>query len=127
MSETVPGNGYGRGGGRSDPQRSRTEPGTEAAEAQAWQTVEGVVLETTELVIETADGQTLQIGLGPSHYRESQGFVLEVGDEVRASGFLEEGEFKAAQVENLDSGESITLRDTSGRPMWAGRGRRSGS
>jgi len=37
---------------------------------------------------------------------------------------MEDGEFKAGQVENLGTGESIVLRDTSGRPMWAGRGNR---
>ena len=119
--EVVPGGGYGRGQGQDNSQPSRAQPQAEVAD---WQTVEGVVVETTELVIETADGQTVQVGLGPSHYRESQGFVLQVGDRVRVSGYPEHGEFKAGQVENLDTGESIVLRDTSGRPMWAGQGNR---
>jgi len=117
----APGGGYGRGQGQGNSQPSCAEP---QAEVTDWQTVEGVVVETTELVIETADAQTVQVGLGPSHYRESQGFVLQVGDRVRVSGYSEDGEFKAGQVENLDTGESIVLRDTSGRPMWAGRGNR---
>jgi hypothetical protein len=90
-----------------------------------WETVEGTVLETDELVVETADGQIVQIGLGPSHYREGQGFTLQVGDEVRVSGYWEDGEFKAGQVEILATGAHIVLRDASGRPMWAGQGRRS--
>jgi hypothetical protein len=85
--------------------------------------IEGLVLAMDELVIETSSGTTVQVGLGPSFYRESQGFVLEVGANVRVSGYWEENEFKAAQVENLDTGQSIILRDASGRPMWAGQGR----
>ena len=65
----------------------------------------------------------MHVGLGPSFYRESQGFVLKLGENVRVSGYWEDDEFKAAQIESLDSGESIVLRDVSGRPMWAGQGR----
>jgi hypothetical protein len=89
----------------------------------AQETIEGIVVETTELVLETDSGETVQVGLGPSHYRDSQGFVLSIGDKAQVSGYWEDGEFKAAQVTNLDTGESIILRDASGRPMWAGQGR----
>ncbi len=89
-----------------------------------WQSISGTVIETVELVIETAGGERMQIGLGPSHYREAQGFVLKVGDQVNVSGYWEDGEFKAAQVENVSSGQIITLRDTSARPMWSGQGQR---
>lgn len=90
------------------------------------ETIEGTVVQVTELVIETVDGQQVQIGLGPSAYREGQGFVLEVGEQVRVSGHWEDGEFKAGQVVKVASGESIVLRDESGRPLWAGQGRRGG-
>ena len=119
--ETVSGSGYGSGQGQGNSQSSRVEPRTEVAD---WQMIEGIVVETEELVIETADGQTVQVGLGQSQYRESQGFVLQVGNRVKVSGYLEDGEFKAGQVENLDTGESIVLREPSGRPMWAGQGNR---
>jgi hypothetical protein len=117
--------GYGRGQGQGGQGARAAEAGVQV-EAADWETVEGVVVETVELVVQMADGQTVQVGLGPSHYRESQGFALEVGDRVKVSGYWEDGEFKAMQVENLDTGDSIVLRDLSGRPMWAGQGRRSG-
>lgn len=113
----------GNGRGQGETAQSQPEP---QADHSDWQTIEGTVLETSELVIETAEGQTLQVGLGPSHYREGQGFVLEVGETVRVSGYYENEEFKAGQVVKLGTGESITLRDADGRPMWAGRSRRSG-
>ena len=86
------------------------------------ETVEGIVVETDELVLETANGLTVQVGLGPSQYRASQGFVLNVNDAVRVTGYWEDDEFKATRVDNLENGTSIVLRDPSGRPMWAGQG-----
>ncbi|MBL7202128.1 MAG: hypothetical protein ISS56_18460 [Anaerolineae bacterium] len=138
---TAQGGGGGRGQGQSRAGQVSAEQGGGSARGQGqalqsqpepqadhsdWQTIQGTVLETSELVIETAEGQTLQVGLGPSHYREGQGFVLEVGETVRVSGYYENEEFKAGQVVKLATGESITLRDADGRPMWAGRSRRSG-
>lgn len=111
VPETAPPNGYGRG------------QGAEVPLAHAAQEIEGVVLETAELFIETHSGETVHVGLGPSHYRDGQGFVLSIGDNIQVLGYWEDDEFKAIQVTNLDSGERITLRDESGRPMWAGQGR----
>jgi hypothetical protein len=75
------------------------------------------------LVIKTPTGDQVQVGLGPSFYREAQGFVLELGDRVQVAGYWEDDEFKATRVDKLDTNERIILRDTSGRPMWAGQGR----
>jgi hypothetical protein len=86
-----------------------------------WETLTGKVsVVDDEITIQTAEGQVL-IGMGQSAYRE--GFALAVGDEITVLGFHEDGEFKAGTVENLTTGETITLRDETGRPMWAGQGR----
>ena len=86
-----------------------------------WKTLTGkVTIVDDEITIQTAEGQVL-IGMGQSAYRE--GFELEVGDEITVLGFHEDGEFKAGTVENLTTGETIVLRDETGRPMWAGQGR----
>ena len=85
-----------------------------------WETLTGKVsVVDHEVTIQTAEGQVL-IGMGQSAYRE--GFALEVGDEITVLGFHEDGEFKARTVENLTTGETLTLRDETGRPMWAGQG-----
>jgi hypothetical protein len=128
--------GYGRGRQNPGEETERDVPGTGRGQNRqepqpaeiALETIEGMVVETDELLVETAGGERVQVGLGPSNYRDSQGFVLTVGDSVRVSGYwesLEADEFKALQVENLSTDTQIVLRDTSGRPMWAGQGRRS--
>jgi hypothetical protein len=73
-----------------------------------------------EIAIQTAEGEVI-VGLGQASYRE--GFALKVGDEVTIAGFYEDDEFKAGTIENLTTGQTITLRNETGRPMWAGRGR----
>ena len=85
--------------------------------------MEGAVVALDDLVIETASGKRVQVGLGPSTYREAQGFDLQIGQDVRVAGYWEDGEFRATQVENLTTGNGIVLRDATGRPMWAGQGR----
>ncbi len=87
-----------------------------------WETLTGeVIIVDGDITIQTAEGQVL-VGMGQSAYRE--GFGLEVGDEITVLGFHEDGEFKAGTVENLTTGETIVLRDETGRPMWSGQGLR---
>ena len=82
----------------------------------------GVSVEAdNDLVLRTESGDVL-VGLGPAHYREQAGFTIQIGDELEVSGFDEAAEFKAASVYDLTTGARITLRDSSGHPMWAGQG-----
>ena len=86
-----------------------------------WETRTGtVILVDHEVTIETADGEVL-VGMGQSAFWED--FALDIGDQITVTGFSEDGEFKAGTVENLTTGESLTLRDQTGRPVWAGQGR----
>ena len=107
------GNG-GSGRGRGQENGNYTSPIN-------WETITGVVLiSDSELTVDTGS-TALLVGLGQEWYREEQGFVVNVGDEVRIEGYEEDGEFKAGTVENLTLGTSIILRDASGRPMWSGQ------
>ncbi len=90
--------------------------------ADEWQTLEGKVTGVdTDMTMKTADG-TVVVGLGQSWYREQAGFTLKMEDEVVVTGFYEDGEFKAGTIENQTTGETLVLRDETGRPMWAGQG-----
>ena len=85
-------------------------------------TVRGIATEVdNDLILRTESGDLL-VGLGPAHYREQAGFAIRTGDELEINGFNEDDEFKAVNVQNLTNGMSIVLRDSGGRPMWAGQG-----
>lgn len=111
----TPGTGYRGGQGEILPGDGTPIDGT-------LRTVHGVAVEVdNDLVLRTESGDVL-VGLGPAHYREQAGFTIHIGDELEVSGFDEAEEFKAANVYDLTTGARITLRDSSGHPMWAGQG-----
>jgi hypothetical protein len=117
---------YGQGGGRGNrnPAEASGRNATERAGemvAIEWETVTGSVIHIdSEVTIQTTGGEVL-IGMGQSAFWED--FAMAVGDQISVDGFYEDGEFKAGTVENLTSGEAITLRDQTGRPVWSGQGR----
>ena len=117
-------NGSGNGG-QGQGWRRQDNQQVVAQEAPERVTLEGVVLQApaagVDLILETAEGENL-IGTGPG-YLGDQGFVLIVGDSISVSGSWENEEFKAMEITNLNNGETITLRDEWGRPMWSGAGR----
>ena len=128
-SEAAQGRGASGGGtfggaGASDESGRNSSAGqgrNETVRSVEWETLTGeVIIVDSEITIQTAEGQVL-VGMGQSAYRE--GFALEDGDEITVIGFHEDGEFKAGTVENLTTGETIVLRDETGRPMWSGQGR----
>jgi hypothetical protein len=82
-------------------------------------------VDTTGLTLHTDDGQTLSIDLGPEWFWGSQGVTLVAGESVTAQVFEEDGEIKVGQI-SLEDGTLLQLRDTDGRPLWAGRGRGGG-
>ena len=113
--------GSGQGAGASYPPDDGGDHPVET-----WLTVTGTVVALDDdLTLQTADGEMV-VHLGPEWYWETLGVALEAGDSVAVSGFYEEGEFEAGCVENLNTAQTVNLRDETGRPLWAGRGRQGG-
>jgi len=124
---TARGGGYGQGnsGAATLPRNANTAVEHAVTEME---TIQGVVISSdSEILVRTAQGEEVLVGLGQAWYREQAGFTVAVGDQVSVVGFYEEGEFKAATIENMTTGESITLRDATGRPAWSGQGNRRNS
>lgn len=88
-----------------------------------WVTVQGLVtaVELNALMIETTGGEMMAVQLGPEFYWTAQGIAFAAGDQVEVNGFFEdEDSFSAGTVTLLDTGETLALRDSNGRPLWAG-------
>lgn len=116
-------NSKGRGQGKG--QQASAEHQMQAGDGVEY---EGTLVETGQhLVLETEDGQMIEMGIGPSTYFETLDFALSVGDQISATGFHEDGEFKVQNLTNQTTGQSVALRDSTGRPAWAGQGRRRNS
>jgi hypothetical protein len=114
--------GWARGGGSGD------GTGTGLAEVDEWLTLEGTVVsvDANALVVQTTAGEEVVVENRPWSYAREQGFAAQPGDQVTLVGFYEDETLEVGQIADATSGQSIQLRDETGRPMWAGRGRRSG-
>ena len=116
------GNGRGQGGSGNGQAASGGGPGQ--AQVDAWLTLQGVVVSVSAdaMAVQADAGEVIVDGRSWS-FAQEQGFAAQVGDAATLTGFWEDGDFEVGQIDNLTSGQSVSLRDASGRPLWAGRGR----
>jgi hypothetical protein len=82
----------------------------------------------TGTLVQKGDEWGLKVGdtvydihLGPSEYRSTRGFHLKDGGNATIRGFVYKKDLTIVSIET--GGKSITLRDETGRPAWAGVGR----
>jgi hypothetical protein len=59
-----------------------------------------------------------EIHMGPNHYRNAQGLVLKDGTDAVVTGFVNGTDLSVTAIEI--GGQSVMLRDETGRPGWAG-------
>ena len=110
--------------------------GTGQAQVDEWVTLNGVVVsvDSAELVVQTTDGQEILVDGRPWQFTQEQGFSVQVGDQVTLIGFYEDADpltgsghsFEMGQIQNASTGQTVVIREDSGRPLWAGGGRRGG-
>lgn len=117
--------GQGTGGGAGGPSGLAESGGDPQAEVAEWVTLQGTVesVSVDEAVIAASTGETILLDGRAWSFAQEAGFSVEAGEEVSITGFYEEGDFEIGMVEDLTSGQSIQLREQSGRPAWAGNGR----
>ncbi|MEN8171502.1 MAG: hypothetical protein ABFS03_01335 [Chloroflexota bacterium] len=106
--------GANRGGGENaDPQNGLVE----------WVTFHGTVSDYAApyFTLTNDDGQTLPAQLGDLGFVEGLGLYLEDGDVVSLTGYWDASGGFAVGIITLDeTGQSFTLRDELGRPLWSG-------
>ncbi|MBN1966233.1 MAG: hypothetical protein JW910_16415 [Anaerolineae bacterium] len=120
-----------QGGGRGSGQDRESVPGETAGEGEAhveaWLTREGaiVALDDELLTVELDGGDLLEIEGRAWSFAQEQGFTAITGDRLLLMGFFEEdGRFEVGRIANLTTGQTVFLREDTGRPLWSGRGRR---
>ena len=118
--------GRGQGSGRSGARGATVGTGDGVGlenPADTWVAVSGTVVAfDDDLIVRTTEGD-VEVGTGPEWYWDANGIALNAGDEVVLRGFYEGDEFEIGAIENATTGESLEMRDETGRPLWAGRGR----
>ena len=77
----------------------------------------------THLLVKT-NTETIEVNLGPANFISREGFTFAKGDSVEILGSkapMGDAEVLIAREVTKD-GKKLTLRDETGRPLWAGRG-----
>lgn len=92
----------------------------QASVGDPW-TASGTIttLDTIGFTLSASDGTSTYVELGPASYWQAQGVTLAVGDSVTVNGYAADGLYHAGMV-TLASGQTLTLRDPIGRPLWSG-------
>lgn len=87
-----------------------------------WLTKRGSIKSVNEdlWVVTVSDGETLQLTGRMIRYLADQGFNVAVNDWLTIVGFLEGGAFEVGRIENETTGQTISIRDESGHPLWSG-------
>jgi hypothetical protein len=118
------GSGYD-GEGRTDAPGDGT--GTGQAQVDEWLTHSGTVtgIDASLLAVQLDSGELVEMIGRPWSFAQEQGFTAQVGDRLALVGFYENDDFEVGQIDNVTTGLSVVIRDEGGRPLWAGRGRRS--
>lgn len=85
------------------------------------QTVEGIVLsiDDSQMTLLTEQGE-VELADRAWRFALEQGFMAEVGQRVRVSGYDENGAFAAAQMLNISTQQAVEVRAQSGQPLWSG-------
>ncbi len=125
------GNGNGQGGqgngqgGDGAGYATGDQAGTGQAQVDEWVMLEGAVVsaDANALVVQIDAGAELVVDGRAWSFAQEQGFSAQVGDAVTLTGFYESGDFEVGQIEDATNALSVSLRDETGRPLWAGRGR----
>jgi hypothetical protein len=121
-------NGSGKGQGGQPENMTGEGLGVGQAEVDERVTVTGTVvsIDSELLVIELSDGSLLEVEGRVLSFINENGFEVSAGDELKITGLYEGDTFEVIQITNDGSGQTIHVRDQSGRPLWAGGGRQIG-
>jgi len=131
------GSGFGKGrdnvsGGLGGGGRAESTPddglSLGLADAGVWEDPITVTLDsvTTDLwIVSNNEGFDLGIEGRALRFIVDSGFQAEVGDDLVLEGFYEGDKFEVGMITNNSTQQALTIREASGRPMWAGRGQGS--
>jgi len=123
QAQSQNGGGAGRG---AQGNSTNTTPGTPQSQANVtdWVAVSGTIkaVEATGLSVTSDAGEPVWLQLGQPSFWQSQNVAFSAGDHVSIVGFYENEQLQAKSVTNDITHQTLTLRDATGRPLWAGGG-----
>lgn len=122
-SETLRGQDYARLGTTAHSASPSTLKGRDYARLGTMDTLSGTLVQKDNEWGLKVGEKVFDIHLGPIEYRTDRGFSLKNAEQATIKGFVYQDHVTVTSIET--GGKSITLRDQTGRPAWAGQGRRA--
>jgi hypothetical protein len=119
--ESSEGNRHGQGrSGETQEDRDANSQGN--AQASEWVSIEGVVMSIDDevIAIQTLNRDEFILEGRPLRFALEQGFLPVIGEKLELIGFYEGTEFELGTIINLETNLEYSLREESGRPLWAG-------
>jgi hypothetical protein len=115
--------GYG-GEGNVDAPGEGTSTGQ--AEVDEWLTIKGTVVgvDSYTLLVQTEAGKEITLDGRTWSFAQESGISAQIGDEVILAGFYEGEDLEVGRIDNVTTGQTVSIREEGGRPLWAGRGQR---
>ena len=91
-------------------------------EEHDWLVLSGTIVEfnSDSFWVQSENSGNLEISGRAWRFAQDSGYLPAVGNEVKLNGFYENGEFEVSTIEDLTSGQTILLREDTGRPLWSG-------
>jgi hypothetical protein len=99
--------------------------GGQAGEGQArvdeWLELAGTAttISAHDLVIELDTGETVSVTGRAWQFAQQNDFTAAAGDSVKLIGFYEGERLEIGEIVNKSTGQTILIRDESGRPLWS--------
>ena len=103
------------------------QEGAGRARVDTWLELAGTVTEVSahDLAIELDSGEAVSVSGRAWQFAQQNDFTAAAGDSVELTAFYEGERLEIGEIINESSGQSILIRDETGRPFWAG-GQRDG-
>jgi hypothetical protein len=115
-------------GGQNDSAAGNGE-GIGLADVETWEDPIAVTVDSVASdlwIVSNDEGFELEIEGRTLSFMLDYGFQAQVGDELVLTGFYEDGQFEIGNIFNNRTQQTLAIRETSGRPLWAGGGQGAG-
>ena len=116
--------GYGGKGGSGNGGSNLASPeGLAKAETSFEYTASVVEADGEHLLLRTSEGTEILVEGRAWRFALDAGFAASINDAIELAGFYDDdGVFEVSWITNLTTGFSVSIRNESGRPNWAGGG-----
>ena len=94
--------------------------GTEVKEASIL-TSQVLDINNRGITLQLSDGQMTNVTGRAWRYAQALGFSTQVSDTLRLEGYYEGNRFEIVHMTNIETIQSVSLRDETGRPLWNGK------